>query len=43
MKTMSIDVYFIRLSYSLIIFKIKFVSYTDFPHSEGPVIIQRTG
>ena len=27
------------LSYSFIIFKIKFVRNTDLPHSEGPVII----
>ena len=31
------------LSYSLIIFKIKFVRNTDLSHSEGPVIIHLTG
>ena len=31
------------LSYSLIIYKIKVVKNTDFPHSEGPALIHLTG
>ena len=31
------------LSYSFIIFKIEFVKNTDLPHSDGPVIIHRSG